>query len=176
MNKKTKLITIGWIAILMLVAAGCANNPNNPVRQQNVQDNNRGPQMLRDQNNVNNRIDGRVGVERVDDQFEIADKAAEKITKLRGVRQANVLVTRRNAYVSAVLDNDQQQLTREIEDKIADQVRAVDPGIRNVYVSTNPEFADRTNNYVKDVQAGRPVVGFFEQFNEIVARIFPNAR
>lgn len=170
------MISLVWMAILMLVAAGCTNNPNNSVRQQNVQDNNRGPQMQRDQNNVDNLNNGRVGAERVDEQFEIADKAADKITKLKGVRQANVLVTRRNAYVAAVLDNDQQQLTREIEDKIADQVRAVDPGIRNVYVSTNPEFTDRINNYVTDVQTGRPVVGFFEQFNDIVARIFPNAR
>lgn len=176
-----------WITILLIVASGCANNPNNQVRQQNVRDNYRGPQMLRDQNNgddlindrignADNRRPGRDGVGTLDNRIEIADRAAEKITKLKGVDQANVLVTRRNAYVAAVLDNDQQQMTRDIEDKIANQVRKVDPDIQNVYVSTNPEFVERINGYVNDVQAGRPVTGFFEQLNEIAARLFPNAR
>lgn len=177
-----------WIAILLIVATGCANNPNNnQMGQQNVRDNNRGPQMLRDQNNgddwnngrvgdADNRRPGRDGVGTLDNRIEIADKAAETITKLKGVNQANVLVTRRNAYVAAVLDNDQQKLTKNIEDQIANQVRKVDPDIQNVYVSTNPEFVERINGYVGDVQEGRPVTGFMEQLNEIAARIFPNAR
>ncbi|MGM0883914.1 MAG: YhcN/YlaJ family sporulation lipoprotein [Bacillota bacterium] len=176
-----------WIAILLIVATGCANPNNNQMGQQNVRDNNRGPQMLRDQNNgddwnngrtgnADNRRAGRDGVGTLDNRIEIADKAAEKITNLKGVNQANVLVTRRNAYVAAVLDTDQQKLTKNIEDQIANQVRKVDPDIQNVYVSTNPEFVERINGYVGDVQEGRPVTGFMEQFNEIAARIFPNAR
>lgn len=53
-------------------------------------------------------------------------------------------MTRRNAYVAAAVNDNQGQLTREMEDQIAQQVRAADPNIQNVYVSTNPEFVDRT--------------------------------
>lgn len=116
------------------------------------------------------------GLGTAEERIEVADRAAENITNIKGVQQANVLVTRRNAYVAAALDADQQKLTREIEDQIAKQVRAADSDIRNVYVSTNPQFVDRINGYVDDVQQGRPVAGFVEQFNEMVARIFPNAR
>jgi YhcN/YlaJ family sporulation lipoprotein len=182
MNTMKKSIV--WMAILLIAATGCAN-PNNQVRQQNVRDDDY--QMLRDQNNGDNWINGqdgnadnrrpaRDGVGTLDNRIEIADKAAEKITKLKGVNQANVLVTRRNAYVAAVLDTNQQKLTKNIEDQIANQVRKADPSIQNVYVSTNPEFVDRINGYVNDVQEGRPVAGFLEQLNEIAARIFPNAR
>lgn len=182
MTNKTNTVKKSIIAIasLMIFATGCTTmNPNNQVRQQNVQDNNRGPQMLRNQNN--NDFFGRPQAQRnqnnqnnVDNRIAVADKAAEKITKVKGVRQANVLVTRRNAYVAAALDSG--QMTQQIEDQIARQVRAVDPNIQNVFVSTNPEFTDRVNGYVTDVQQGRPVAGFVEQFNEMVERIFPNAR
>jgi YhcN/YlaJ family sporulation lipoprotein len=112
----------------------------------------------------------------LDTRVHIANQAAEKISQLNGVRQANVLVTRRNAYVAAAVNDNEGQLSREMEDQIAQQIRSVDPSIQNVYVSTNPEFVDRTNRYVTDVGQGRPVTGFFEEFNEMVQRIIPNAR
>ncbi|GGF92337.1 hypothetical protein GCM10010912_41630 [Paenibacillus albidus] len=89
------------------------------------------------------------GLKTAEDRVEVADRAAENIKKLKGVRQANVLVTRRNAYIAAALDDDQKKLTRDIGDQIAKQVqvRAADSNIQNVYVSTNPQFVDRINGY-----------------------------
>lgn len=153
--QKVLVLTIATMAIFM---SGCTANPNNlkqlgaPITQQQIQQ----------PSNEENRI-------------QIASEGAAKIAELNSVKQANVLVTKRNAYVAAVLEND-QQLTRDIEDQIANQVRATDPNIQNVYVSTNPDMMDRFNTYVLDVQQGRPVAGFVEQFNEIVYRIFPNAK
>ncbi|WP_373232695.1 YhcN/YlaJ family sporulation lipoprotein [Cohnella sp.] len=163
-----KKISIFVLATLCIFLAGCMNNQDNQnnqgqMRQQTAQ-NNRG-NANQQQNQLGN----------ADHRIQVADRAAKKITDLNGVRQANVLVTQRTAYVAAMLDND-QQLSRQIEDQIAQQVRAVDRNVQNVYVSTNPDFTDRINNYVNDVQQGRPVAGFFEEFNEMVQRIFPNAR
>lgn len=110
------------------------------------------------------------------DHIDIADRAAERIVSMPGIRQANVLITRRNAYVAAVMDSRADQLTRKTEDAIAAKVREVYPSVRNVYVSTNPEFVDRINGYVADIRAGRPVSGFVDQLNEIVQRLFPSAR
>lgn len=204
-NKCTINVLIVMMTSLMLFATGCTLNDNNQVRQQNIRDNDQGPEVFRDRNNADNRINrpfGDVdngglngdrnglfnadnngtrngnndGLRTAEDRVDVADRAAENITKLKGVQQANVLVTRRNAYVAAALDDDQKKLTRDIEDKIAKQVRAANSDIQNVYVSTNPQFVNRINGYVDDVQQGRPVVGFVEEFNEMVARIFPNAR
>lgn len=110
------------------------------------------------------------------DEIEIADRAAERIVSIPGIRQANVLLTQHNAYVAAVMNARENQLTRKTEDEIAAKVREVHPAVRNVYVSTNPEFVDRINGYVRDIRQGRPVSGFINQLNEIVQRLFPNAR
>lgn len=153
-----------------LLASGCGNNNNGNMGTQSQQQNHGNMQMQnRGQQNQNNAQGN------ADNRIQVAQRAADLITRVPGVRQANVLVTQRNAYVAALLDNN-RRLTREVEDRIAQQVRKADPNVQNVYVSTNPEFVDRINAYVIDVQQGRPVAGFVEQFNEMVQRIFPNAR
>lgn len=175
-----KLKQIGLLSLASLIlatTAGCTMNPDR-IKQQNVRDNG---QLLyhgrqdRDQDNrpigANNR-----NTNTMDDRVELADRAAENITKLNNVRSANVLITRRNAYVAAVLDQNGGTMSKAVEDQIAEQVRKTNADIQNVYVSTNPQFVDRVNTYVDDVQAGRPVTGFFEQFNEMIARIFPDAK
>lgn len=111
-----------------------------------------------------------------DNRVQIAQQAADKIVQLPGVSTANVLVTQNNAYVAAVLQDRNGQMTQDMEGQIAQQVKATDTNIQNVYVSTNPDFVQRVNSYVADVGAGRPVAGFFEQFTEMVTRLFPNPR
>ncbi|GLB60721.1 YhcN/YlaJ family sporulation lipoprotein [Cytobacillus sp. NCCP-133] len=109
-------------------------------------------------------------------KMRIADKAAEKITAIPEVDTANVIVTENNAYVAARMDNGNGKLTRDIERKIADQVRSVDQDIDNVYVSVNPDFFDRMTGYTEDIRGGQPIEGFFDEFNETVRRIFPTQR
>jgi YhcN/YlaJ family sporulation lipoprotein len=155
---------ITWLFIISIMMAGCLNN--NQAQQpgaQTQQTQNQQQNQLQPQNYLDNRI-------------QIANQAAEKITKINGVTQANVLVTQRNAYVAAAVNTNQGKLTQELEDQISKQVRVADPNIQNVYVSTNPEFVDSVNRYVTDVGQGRPAAGFFEEFNEMVQRVFPNAR
>ncbi|OZU87885.1 hypothetical protein CIL03_14370 [Virgibacillus indicus] len=65
------------------------------------------------------------------------------------------------------------ELTDEVKDKIADIVKSVDNDIDNVYVSTNPDFVDLTNNYVDDMDNGEPIEGFFDQFGNMIERLFP---
>jgi YhcN/YlaJ family sporulation lipoprotein len=160
-----KLFALTLIFILSVLAAGCMNN-NGGVQGTQMNQQGNGVRQLGQARQPNNS----------DDRIQVAEQAANKITGITGVRQANVLITQRNAYVAAVLDNNDGRLTREIEGQIAQQVRAIDPNVRNVYVSTNPDFVGRINTYVNDVQQGRPIAGFVEQFNEMVQRIFPNAR
>ncbi|NHN35365.1 YhcN/YlaJ family sporulation lipoprotein [Paenibacillus agricola] len=148
------------LAIVLIMATGCTNNADNQVKQQG---------MRTQQVNNNNPP-------KVDNRIQIANQAAEKIVKLNSVKQANVVVTEKNAYVAVLVDTPQGELSHELEEQIAQQVRSSDSNIQNVYVSTNPEFVDRINRYVTDVREGRPVSGFFEEFTEIVKRIFPKAR
>ena len=112
-----------------------------------------------------------------DNRIEVAERAADKITALREVDTANVFVTENNAYVAAQLaDNAGDELTTDLEKKIADMVKSTDRDIDNVYVSVNPDFYNRTTSYANDIRNGRPVAGFFDEFRTLIQRIFPTER
>lgn len=154
-TKPSKVAALLLITFLIFTV-GCGNKTKNEVKQQ-------GTKMQEVPNKVENR-------------FDIAKAAADKITRLTGVKQANVLVTKHNAYVAAVVNIPSNQMPKALEDQIAKEVRVTNPTIKNVYVSTNPEFVDRVNQYVEDVRQGRPVAGFFDELNQVIQRIFPAAR
>lgn len=166
---RKKVCAFSCIVMLLAIATGCMNMDNAEMKQQGTQENRQGTELQAQgqDRRANN----------ADDRIRIADRAAERIAAIDGVQQANVLVTERNAYVGAVLNDDQTKSSRrKLEDQIAKKVKQTDPDIQNVYVSTNPDFVDRINTYVKDVQEGRPAAGFAEQFNEMIQRVFPDAK
>lgn len=110
-------------------------------------------------------------------RMRVADKAADRVAALPEVDSANIIVTDNNAFVAAKLDNSaRNKLTGAIENKISRQVKSVDPDIDNVYVSVNPDFYDRINNYADDIRNGRPVSGLVNEFSDLIRRVFPDAR
>jgi hypothetical protein len=42
-----------------------------------------------------------------------------------------------------------------------------------VYVSADPEFANRLRGYANRLDDGRPIRGLIEEFNILVQRVFP---
>jgi YhcN/YlaJ family sporulation lipoprotein len=109
-------------------------------------------------------------------KLEIADDVATKITEMKEVESASVIVTNNNAYVAATLKkgvNDSEALNT----KIADQARATNANANynNVYVSTNPDFAKQFKDYGQKIRANEPVAGFFQEFSDTIKRVFPNA-
>lgn len=214
-STKIKLLTI--LSILMLSLVACNGMTDNEEGRQgedtnnieptryNANDNNERDTTL-DRDRGNEARDNR-GMNREDrdrtrdnDQYDVAEKAADKITDdIAEIDRAYVLKTKNNAYVAAGLnednndgkmkndvkrrDNDKDQLknpdadgeelTDDVKKQITDIVKSVDKDIDNVYVSTNPDFFDLTNNYVDDVNDGKPVRGFFDQFGNMVERLFP---
>jgi YhcN/YlaJ family sporulation lipoprotein len=110
-------------------------------------------------------------------RLEVADKAADRIAKLNEVDTANVIVTNRNAYVAVVLKNEANgEVTDRLKKKISDQVKATDKDIRNVYVSSDPDFVNRMEGYGNRINEGATRNGLFEDFTETVKRVFPNNR
>jgi hypothetical protein len=72
--------------------------------------------------------------------------------------------------------NADMQLTEQVKNSIAAEVKRMAPGIDHVYISANPDFVDRMNGYWNDVKAGHPIQGFIAEFNAMVDRIFPVSR
>ena len=144
--------------VMTMVMTGCGNvddygtaRNDNPDDALNVNYDNMG----RYNRNVRN---GDINPRRVNDtnepRLEVADEATKHITEGKG----------------------KKELTKDVEKKIADQVRKSDGSIRNVYVSVNPEFVDRMEGYTNDIRDGRPVAGIFDEFTEVVQRLFPTSR
>lgn len=186
MNIKGLLVT--GIAFTML-ASGCGNvNDNGAGRRSAPNDS---LNVNYDQMDRHNRTDN-VGFNRTDNvrnninprrvnnsnepRISIADRVADKVTDLKEVKTCTVIVTDENAYVAAVLENGKDKLTKDVENRIADQVRKTDPKIKDVFVSVNPDFVDRMGDYGNDLRSGKPVKGLFDEFNNTVRRVFPTNR
>ncbi len=112
---------------------------------------------------VNNREEGRL-------------KEGDRATARRGkatnqkntTNQNNTNIPNRRGF-----DNFDDDLTDDIKTQIGDIVQSVDNNIKNVYVSTSPDFFDLADNYVDDMDNGRPIRGFFDQIGNTIERIFP---
>lgn len=140
------------------------NNQNRDITARNIANNTADNDI--NGNNRNNR-----------NRMEVADRAADKIAQMREVDRANVILTDNNAYVAVKLtDNANKKLTADVEKKISDVVKATNRNVDHVYVSVNPDFYKRTTSYAEDIRNGRPVQGFFDEFGELVRRVFPTER
>ncbi|MBO0992395.1 YhcN/YlaJ family sporulation lipoprotein [Bacillus sp. SD088] len=119
-----------------------------------------------DGNNMNN-----------DRQVDVADDIADEVSDLKEVDRAYVLKTGKNAYVAVKLTNDQNdKLSDDVKNKIADRARKADDNLDNVFVSENPDFFGQMRGYRDELNNGNPVSGFFDQFSDTVERVFPSSR
>ena len=73
-------------------------------------------------------------------------------------------------------DTEEEAVTDEVKNEIAEIVQDVDGDIDNVYVSTSPDFLDLVGNYSDDMDNGKPVRGFFDQIGNTIERIFPQSK
>ncbi|MEG7335321.1 YhcN/YlaJ family sporulation lipoprotein [Bacillus sp. 0102A] len=186
LGKKQVLASMLLVPLLM-TGCGMANqgegrrdnaNPENVNYRNPVNDNGRG--NINDVNNNRDNVDNNVtdngnnnGNE--NQQLEVADDAADKISDMKEVEQANVIVAGNQAYVAVVLKNGKEDVGQDLKKKISDKVKDTDKNMDNVYVSANPDFVDRMQGYGDRIQNGDPVAGFFDEFSETVQRIFPQA-
>ncbi|SFG43138.1 sporulation lipoprotein, YhcN/YlaJ family [Halobacillus alkaliphilus] len=178
---KIRAFAIGLLAASSLVA--CQAEQETGTGQDNYEgvQNTRFQRMadnMYEEGNRANRYDNDRGMVH-NTNYHVAKDAAVNIEKnVKGVDEAYVLKTRDNAYVAAVMDNNsgEESMTDKVEEGITKAVKNTDQDINNVYVSTNPDFIDLTNNYVNDVENGEPVRGFFQEFGQMVDRVFPEAK
>ncbi|MDQ0159902.1 YhcN/YlaJ family sporulation lipoprotein [Alkalibacillus salilacus] len=140
------------------------NDPENDYSRQNqinrTEQNNRNGM---NQNNDQNR-------------FDVAEEAAEEVTRqVDEVDRAYVMTGDNNAYVAVVMNNNnREEISDEVKKKVSEVVQSEKSDLDNVYVSANADFFDTINDYVERAGEGDPVEGFFEEFNSMLDRIFPD--
>ncbi|GGM25836.1 hypothetical protein GCM10011351_09380 [Paraliobacillus quinghaiensis] len=127
-------------------------------------------------NNMNNNG------KRANNGYHVADRAADRVNdEVQGVDNVYVVTKGNNAYVAADLNrrgntngtNNDDGLTDRIKRQIAKVVKAETQNVDYVYVSTNPDFMNLTTDYADNVENGEPIEGFFDQFGEMIERVFP---
>lgn len=161
--KKRKLLTGASIALSLLISAGCGMD-NNARENDNIMNNELKNVTYDEQTNEQNRM-------------AVADDAAKKVADLKEIKYANVIVTNNNAYAAVVLEGDPKgKLSDDLKNRVADQVRSTDRELSNVYVSENPDFFDRMKDYGDKIRSGEPVAGLADEFNEMIKRVFPQAK
>lgn len=65
-------------------------------------------------------------------------------------------------------------MSQDVKQKIVTKVRSLcSPNVKNVFVTANPDFYGRLNNYANDLKAGKPISGLVTEFNEMARRVFP---
>ena len=159
----------GTVEEFKVIARNGNNNLANRADQMNVSDQNYPANYISPQNNANQNGNN--------NHMRVADQAAKKIADLKEVDRANVIVTDNNAYVAVHTGNDiNDRVAKDVEDKISRIVKSTDRDIENVYVSQDPDFFNRLTTYTNDIQRGRPIEGFFDEFGEMVRRVFPTNR
>jgi spore cortex protein len=166
---------LSFILLLIAFSAGCTmnNGAREDVRDRDkaeiqTYDNDLNNDGVRIQNNDNNQNDN---------QLRFGDEAKAKVEDLDEVKTAHIIMTDRAAYVAVVLKDDETgNVRKDLENKISDRVKSTDSDIQNVYVSSNPDFVDRMSDYGDKIQNGKPIRGLFDEFSEMVQRVFPTAR
>ena len=168
-------------AMMALVITGCATNDNEDAsdnlglnRTHNAgADHRLNVGDTRQNVNNNNNNDNGNGV----NGMRVSEDISNRVEALKEVSNANVIVTENNAYVGAVLkDGGEKDISNDLKERVADAVRGADPSVDQVYVSANPDFVQRMDGYANDIENGKPVAGFAEEFRELVTRIFPSQR
>jgi YhcN/YlaJ family sporulation lipoprotein len=105
----------------------------------------------------------------------VVEEAEDNVQKLDEVKRAEIIAANHNAYVGVVMDDDfHGELYPYIEDQIAQQVRAADGNILNVYISSNHDFVRQMSQYRDQIQNGRKADGLNGGFNTMVRRVFTN--
>ena len=110
-----------------------------------------------------------------DQKVDVADDVAAKIAELDEVDVAHVLVTDTNAYV-AVKAKEGTEDNDELKTRISEKAKEGKGNLNfeNVYVSLDPDFVGRMEEYGTKIKAGEPVEGFFDEFTDTVQRVFPD--
>ncbi|OLN23146.1 sporulation protein [Domibacillus antri] len=165
-----KLVRFTIIGLTLFALAGCNTNRDEAI---NNDDQTPAENVNYEPDNNQDRDANETDSE---SRLDVADDAADRIVQLDEVETANVIVTDDNAYVAVVLrDAANEEVTNEVEDKIAAEVKAEDSSIQNVYVSANPDFVDRIADYREKINAREPVKGLVEEFSGMVQNVFPDA-
>lgn len=97
----------------------------------------------------------------------------DRNAKDRTVNEGDSNKRKQDNHMSNRRDREGHEVTDNVKNQIADIVQDEDGNIENVYVTSSPDFMNLADDYVTDMNNGKPIRGFFDQIGNTIERIFP---
>ncbi len=105
-----------------------------------------------------------------------AKKAASEASNISGVNKATAVVASKRIYIGLDLKADLgSQTSADVEKKVADQVKKMNPGY-TVVVTSDIDTVTRLKNVANGIAQGKPLTSFKNELQQIDTRLTPNTR
>lgn len=163
-NNKKLLFTTGLLSLSLLLGTGCtiksAKNPPANNATKNV------TEKAKENTANKNAATG--------DLSHRAQKIADELVKIKGIKKAIVVISGRRALVGVTLPNSAEgKMTSDLKKKVKDTVKKVDKEIDTVAVSADADVYDRITKIANGIKEGRGIQEFSTEFKELFNRIIP---
>lgn len=108
------------------------------------------------------------------DLHDRASKITTKISDIKGVDKAHVVISEKTAIVGLNINKDYEgKVTDELRKKVEDTVKNTDKDINTVTITADPNLTERIRKVGEDIGAGKPISGLGTEIKEILNRIVP---
>lgn len=107
----------------------------------------------------------------------MATELANAAGRVSGVNGATVVIAGTTAFVGVDQKAGlEEKETERIKREVSNEVKAAEPRLTAVHVSSDPDTVTRLRQIAKGIADGEPVSAFDQELAEIVKRISPTAR
>jgi YhcN/YlaJ family sporulation lipoprotein len=103
-----------------------------------------------------------------------AREIARDIAKEKNIESASCVVTGDTALVGLQFEEQYKgKVTDAIKRSVEKRVKKIEPSIKKVAVTADPDLLSRIKTMAKDIEDGKPLSGFTKEIEEIIRRINP---
>lgn len=168
-NNDTNLRTDNSIGINDNLRTNDPLNTDNNAGLNNGANNGSNPNL-----NANNNVRNNTG--NIRSMHKNASSIAKKITDLKEVNKANVLISENQAIVGVNLrGSTQSTMTNNLRQKIETIVKNADKSINKVSITTEPNLVNRINTMTTNIGNGNMMDTFAEDMKDLIRKITPNS-
>ncbi|MBF7081779.1 YhcN/YlaJ family sporulation lipoprotein [Desulfallas sp. Bu1-1] len=105
---------------------------------------------------------------------EKAQRIAREADRVKWVKSSTVVVAGNKAYVGLDINaNIEKSQTKEVEKAVINRIKNLEPTIKTVYVSSDPDIVTRIKKVSRGIAQGKPVTSFARELTEIGRRVTP---
>ncbi len=104
-----------------------------------------------------------------------ADKIAENVDKIQGVKRSHVVLNENTGYIGLDLEKDVEgNLVDKIKKEAESEAKKADTKLKNIMVTTDTDSVERIKKVADGIKEGKPLSSFGNELEEIGRRLKPS--